>query len=44
MMAQEMDLASEAVDQLLAQIAFAANAQVMRASRNMTKSLFDIVA
>jgi flagellar hook protein FlgE len=42
--ASGVDLAEEAVNQLAAGIAFAANAAVLRASRSMSKSLLDVMA
>lgn len=39
-----VDLADEAVQQLMARISFAANAQVMKTDARMTASLLDIVA
>ena len=39
-----VDLASEIVQQLTAQIGFAANAQLVKADHKMTASLLDIVA
>ncbi len=40
----QIDLASEAVDQLAAGLAFAANVAVLRASSRMTRSLLDVMA
>jgi flagellar basal body rod protein FlgC len=39
-----VDLASEIVQQLMARVSFAANAQVLKADARMTASLLDIVA
>jgi flagellar basal-body rod protein FlgC len=39
-----VDLASEIVQQLMARVSFAANAQVMRADSKMMASLLDITA
>ena len=40
----DVDLAAEAVDQLSASLAFAANLAVLRMSNQMTKSLLDVMA
>jgi len=40
----DVDLAGEAVQQLMARVSFAANAQVMKTDARMTAALFDITA
>jgi flagellar basal-body rod protein FlgC len=39
-----VDLASEIVQQIMARVSFAANAQVMKTDAQMTAALFDITA
>ena len=38
----DVDLASEVVQQIMARVSFAANAQVMKTDARMTATLFDI--
>ena len=40
----DVDLASEIVQQIMARVSFAANAQVMKTDAQMTAALFDIKA
>ena len=40
----EVDLAGEIVQQIMARVSFAANAQVMKTDAQMTAALFDITA
>ncbi len=42
--APNVNLASEIVQQLTAQLSFAANAQLVKADHKMTASLLDVVA
>ncbi len=40
----DVDLAGEAVQQLMARVSFAANVEVMKTDARMTAALFDITA
>ena len=40
----DVDLAGEVVQQIMARVSFAANAQVMKTDARMTAALFDITA
>ena len=40
----DVDLASEVVQQIMARVSFAANAEVMKTDARMTAALFDITA